>query len=450
MGEVWRATDTRLGRDVAMKVLPAGLLLRPGPARPLRARGEAPRPLNHPNIATIYGLEEIGGERALVMELVEGEDALRADEARAAPSRRSAPYRPADRARRSRRPTGRGSSTATSSPRTSSSQWTARSRSSTSAWPRRWIRRRAPASGADLARSPTLMNSPTLTAAGTKVGVILGTAAYMAPEQAKGHAVDKRADIWAFGVVLCEMLTGRRLFEGDSVPETLAGVLKSEIDLATLPAGTPPEIRQLLRRCLERKTKSRLHDIADARHRPRRRPGRADGGPASRRPRRAAKGVARGARLAGAAGLARGRPRARRAGRRRARPAVGRRRRRAARRALADLLRDEPRREHLPRRPARRLRLDPRRHLPHLAQAARERRGGGADRRERRRATDLSRLELGAVRRRVGDRSRSLPRPARRRRAPAPGPRTSPAPTGRPTDGGSSSCARWASAASSS
>ena len=122
------------------------------------------------------------------------------------------------------------------------------------------------ASAADLARSPTIMNSPTLTPVhGTQMGVILGTAAYMAPEQARGGSVDKRADIWAFGVVLYEMLTGRSLFAGDTVSDTLAGVLKSEIDWSQLPAATPPAIRMLLRRCLERNPKNRLRDIGDAR-----------------------------------------------------------------------------------------------------------------------------------------------------------------------------------------
>ena len=111
-----------------------------------------------------------------------------------------------------------------------------------------------------------MMNSPTMTAThGTQLGVILGTAAYMAPEQARGGAVDKRADIWALGVVLHEMLTGRSLFAADTVSDTLAGVLKAEIDLAKLPAGTPPALRRLLRRCLERNPKNRLHDAADAR-----------------------------------------------------------------------------------------------------------------------------------------------------------------------------------------
>ena len=124
-----------------------------------------------------------------------------------------------------------------------------------------------PASGPGKApsNSPTLMNSPTLTTAGTQVGVILGTAAYMSPEQAKGQSVDKRADVWAFGVVVYEMLTGRRLFSGDSIPETLAGVLKTDIDFSSLPPTTPAATRQLLERCLERDPKRRLRDIGEAR-----------------------------------------------------------------------------------------------------------------------------------------------------------------------------------------
>ncbi len=110
-----------------------------------------------------------------------------------------------------------------------------------------------------------MARSPTLTLGGTQMGVILGTAAYMAPEQAKGMAVDKRADIWAFGVVFYEMLTGKSLFAGDSVPDTLARVIQREIDFTALPESVPPAIRRLVRRCLERNPKNRLHDIADAR-----------------------------------------------------------------------------------------------------------------------------------------------------------------------------------------
>src|SRR6185436_10241675 len=118
----------------------------------------------------------------------------------------------------------------------------------------------------DPLRSPALMNSPTLTAAhGTQLGVILGTAAYMAPEQARGGPVDKRADIWAFGVVLYEMLAGGVLFAGETVSDTLAAVLRADIDLDRLPPAAPAELRRLLRRCLERNPKNRLRDIGDAR-----------------------------------------------------------------------------------------------------------------------------------------------------------------------------------------
>jgi serine/threonine-protein kinase len=123
----------------------------------------------------------------------------------------------------------------------------------------------APASAAEVARSPTLMHSPTITGAGTQLGMILGTAAYMAPEQARGGAVDKRADVWAFGVLLWEMLAGRSLFGAETLTDTLAGVLKGGIEWTALPASTPPGIRRLLRRCLARDPRNRLHDVADAR-----------------------------------------------------------------------------------------------------------------------------------------------------------------------------------------
>src|SRR5207247_8220084 len=108
-------------------------------------------------------------------------------------------------------------------------------------------------------------NSPTLTIGATRAGVILGTAAYMAPEQAAGKPVDRRADIWSFGVTLWEMLAGRRLFDGETVSHTLADVLRAEIDVAKLPHGTPAAIRDLIRRCLDRDVKNRLRDIGEAR-----------------------------------------------------------------------------------------------------------------------------------------------------------------------------------------
>ena len=265
MGEVYRATDTRLERQVAIKVLPAEFTADAERLARFEREARLLAQLQHPNIASIYGIEESSGVRALVMELVEGEDlserlkrgavpveealgiARQIAEALEAAHEKGIVHRDLKPANVKLAPDGKvkvldfGLAKAME-PAVGS------------------------ASGADLARSPTLMNSPTMTAAqGTQLGVILGTAAYMSPEQARGGAVDRRADVWAFGVVLHEMLTGRSLFAADTVSDTLAGVLRAEIDLAKLPSGTPPALRRLLRRCLERNPRNRLHDAADAR-----------------------------------------------------------------------------------------------------------------------------------------------------------------------------------------
>jgi Tol biopolymer transport system component len=264
MGVVYRATDSKLKREVAIKVLPEAFAADAERLARFEREAQLLAQLQHPNVASIYGLEEADGVRALVMELVEGEDlaerlkrgALPLDEALTvarqiaealeAAHEKGIVHRDLKPANVKLTPGGTvkvldfGLAKAMDPP--------------------------GAASAADLARSPTLMNSPTMTAAhGTQLGVILGTAAYMSPEQARGGTVDKRADIWAFGVVLHEMLSGRSLFAADTVSDTLAGVLKNEIDLALLPASTPPALRGLLRRCLERNPKNRLHDIADAR-----------------------------------------------------------------------------------------------------------------------------------------------------------------------------------------
>ncbi|MHB1047706.1 MAG: protein kinase domain-containing protein [Thermoanaerobaculia bacterium] len=265
MGVVYRATDSKLKREVAIKVLPEAFSADADRLARFEREAQLLAQLQHPNIASIYGLEESDGVRALVMELVEGEDlaerlkrgplpivdalgvARQIAEALEAAHEKGIVHRDLKPANVKLTPDGTvkvldfGLAKAMDPPA-------------------------GGASAADLARSPTLMNSPTMTAAqGTQLGVILGTAAYMSPEQARGGAVDKRADVWALGVVLHEMLTGRSLFAADTVSDTLAGVLRAEIDLAKLPPGTPPALRLLLRRCLERNPKNRLHDAADAR-----------------------------------------------------------------------------------------------------------------------------------------------------------------------------------------
>jgi Tol biopolymer transport system component len=266
MGEVYRATDSKLRREVAIKVLPPGFTENKDRLARFEREAQLLAQLHHPNIASIHGLEESGGTRALILELVEGEDLsarirrgpVALDEALAIARQIAEALEAAHEkgiVHRDLKP--------------ANIKLTAEG--TVKVLDFGLAKAMDPASGAvpsaaDLARSPTIMNSPTLTAAhGTQLGVILGTAAYMAPEQARGGAVDKRADIWAFGVVLCEMLTGRSLFAADTVSDTLAGVLRAEIDLDALPATTPSAIRRLLRRCLERNPKNRLHDVADAR-----------------------------------------------------------------------------------------------------------------------------------------------------------------------------------------
>ncbi|MEZ5313319.1 MAG: protein kinase [Thermoanaerobaculia bacterium] len=265
MGEVYRASDARLKRDVAIKVLPPAFV---GDAERLeRFEREAQilAQLHHPNIAAIYGLEEADGGRALVMELVEGptlaerleRGALPVDEAAAVALQIARALEAAHEkgiVHRDLKPQN-VKVDAEGSVRVLDFGLAKAMESEAS----------ASGDASPVARSPTLMNSPTMTGVATQLGVILGTAAYMAPEQAKGTVVDKRADIWSFGVVLHEMLTGGSLFAAPTVPETLARVLMREPDLAALPAATPPALRRLLARCLERDPKGRLRDIGEAR-----------------------------------------------------------------------------------------------------------------------------------------------------------------------------------------
>jgi Tol biopolymer transport system component len=266
MGEVYRATDTKLKREVAIKVLPTAFVADKERLARFEREAQLLAQLHHPNIASIFGLEESEGSRALVMELVEGptlaerlaQAALPLDESLSIARQIAEALEEAHEKGIVHRDLKPQNIKAPIEGKVKVLDFGLAKAMDPSSGA-------AAATAGDLARSPTLMNSPTLTAAGTRLGVILGTAAYMSPEQARGGAVDKRADIWAFGVVLWEMLTSHRLFEGETVSDTLAEVLKGEIDFGRLPKSTPAAVRDLLRRCLERNPKNRLRDIGDAR-----------------------------------------------------------------------------------------------------------------------------------------------------------------------------------------
>jgi len=277
MGEVYRARDTKLGRDVAIKVLPASFAQDPDRLARFEREARVLAALNHPHIAAIYGLEESGGIRALVLELVEGptlaetlaqgvplrlEDALRvarqiADALEAAHEKGIM--------HRDLKPSniilqGAWGSTPTC--------WKTAASSGDS--PPRVSDVTVKVLDFGLAKAlasdpaePDLSQSPTVE--GTRDGIILGTAAYMSPEQARGHQVDKRTDIWAFGCVLYRMLTGHAAFAGDTISDTIAAILEREPDWHALPQETPPAIRRLLQRCLEKDAKRRLRDIGDGR-----------------------------------------------------------------------------------------------------------------------------------------------------------------------------------------
>jgi Tol biopolymer transport system component len=255
MGAVWRADDTTLGRQVAIKVLPRELSVDPDRLSRFEREAQLLASLNHPSIAAVYGFHESDGLHFLVMEMVEGEDlarrlargpiplieaveiALHVAEAVEAAHDNGVIHRDLKPANVELTPKGKikvldfGLAKALSPDA---------------------------ASG-----DPSL--SPTMTSAGTIAGMLLGTAAYMSPEQARGRAVDRRADVWAFGCVLYEMLTGRKTFEGETISDILASVLKTDPDWDALPAATPQKLRRLLRRCLDRNPDRRLAHLSAAR-----------------------------------------------------------------------------------------------------------------------------------------------------------------------------------------
>src|SRR5262245_48359214 len=257
MGEVYRATDTNLKRQVAIKVLPQTVAADPERLARFQREAEVLAALNHPNIAHIHGLEKSEGAFALVIELIEGptladriaKGAVPIDEALPIAKQIAAALEAAHAQGIIHR-----------DPKPANIK--VRSDGTVKVLDFGLAKAMEPTS----AMSPHVSQSPTITtpAMMTGIGVILGTAAYMSPEQAKGRTADKRSDIWAFGCVLYEMLTGTRAFEGEDVTDTLAAVLRGDPDWTALPADTPSSTRILLKRCLAKDRKQRIADISIA------------------------------------------------------------------------------------------------------------------------------------------------------------------------------------------
>ena len=262
MGEVYRARDTKLGRDVAIKVLPAFFANDPDRLARFAREARLLAALNHPHIATIHGLEEADGVRALVMELVEGPTLA---EKLAHGSRRSVRAGlPLAEALRIGGQIAEALEAAHEKGIIHRDLKPANIKLSHDGNVKVLDFGLAKAFSSDGTGSD-LSHLPTVTATDLQAGAIVGTPAYMSPEQARGQAVDKRTDIWAFGCVLYEMLTGRAVFPGETISDTIAAILEREPEWGALPAHTPAGIRRLLRRCLDKDPNRRLHDIADAR-----------------------------------------------------------------------------------------------------------------------------------------------------------------------------------------
>ena len=261
MGEVYRARDARLDRDVAIKVLPPELAQDRERLARFEREAKLLASLNHPNIAAIYGIEEIGAGPtiALVMELVEGEDlaerlkraAIPIDESIAIAKQLADGLEEAHEHGIIHRDLKPANIKVTPDGKVKILDF--------------GLAKAREGDPASSSTSSKLSHSPTMSRHMTEAGMIMGTAAYMSPEQARGKTVDKRTDIWSFGVVVFEMLSGTRLFGGETVSDTLAAVLTRDPDWSSLPGGAPDEVRTLLLRCLQRDTKDRLRDIGEAR-----------------------------------------------------------------------------------------------------------------------------------------------------------------------------------------
>ena len=255
MGEVYRARDSKLGRDVALKVLPQAFARDPDRMARFQREAKVLASLNHPNIASIHGLEDSASTHALVMELVEGPTL--ADRVREGPI-------PVDEALKIAKQICDALEYAHERGIVHRDLKPANVKVTEDDAVKVLDFGLAKAIEGDTA-SMDIANSPTVSQIATKAGVLLGTAVYMSPEQAKGKSVDRRADIWAFGCVLYEMLTGKMAFRGETVTDTLAAIIKEEPDWSQLPAATPQQVRVLLQRCLQKDLKQRLQAIGDAR-----------------------------------------------------------------------------------------------------------------------------------------------------------------------------------------
>ena len=256
MGEVFRARDQKLGRDVALKILPSAFAADAERVARFQREARTLASLNHTNIASIYGFEEDGDHHFLVMELVEGEDLS---------ERLGRGAVPLDKALDIGHQVARGLEEAHEQGIVHRDLKPANIKLTPDGKAKILDFGLARALEGRAVDQGDLDHSPTITAAMTQAGVILGTAAYMSPEQARGKPIDSRTDIWAFGCVLFEMLVGEQAYPGDTVSDVIAKILEREVDLDRLPATTPANVRRLLRRCLSKDPGSRLHHIADAR-----------------------------------------------------------------------------------------------------------------------------------------------------------------------------------------